>query len=94
MDASNLNRREFLTGLAALTLVGAALTPTGEEAAAPAEAVPPAEVAEIDTSQWEWVVRNDNDADKIIYLKRTISYFEEMTAQVRALIAKIEAGLV
>jgi len=80
MEANNLNRREFLTGLAALTLVGAALT-TGAEAAASAEA------AEIDTSPWDQIAGVD-----VAWLEDKASYFEEQAVKLRALIAKLESA--
>jgi len=97
MDANNLNRREFLTGLAALTALSLPHLPGPDNSggeAGEAREIEPAEVAEIDTSKWEGVVRDDSDADKIAYLKRSISVFEKLLAEMRATIAKIEAGLV
>jgi len=82
MEASNLNRRDFLTGLAALTALSLPHLSGPENSDGKA-----GEAAEIDTSPWDQIAGVD-----VAWLEDKASYFEEQAVKLRALIAKLESA--
>ena len=81
MEANNLNRRDFLAGLAALTALSLPHLSGPDNSGGE-----PAEAAEIDTSPWDQIAGVD-----VAWLEDKASYFEEQAVKLRALITKIES---